>query len=165
MSYRANWRAYLCLKHYLWTLYLIHTHADFQIDPSQLRKAHASAPLTLQPFLFQAWERILLRQHTSTYGRRPKASGGCVRGGRRLERLQRNQVDGVTQIWSIQRQGPLLSSFHITSKYIECLQFQTCFFFFPPFSVHLFLSHSMIVELFWWLCWCVICCSFIDFNN
>lgn len=149
MSYQVNWRAYL--NHYLWTLYLIRTHADFQIDLRQLRDPHVSAPLTLQPFLFQAWERTLLWQHASTYGRRPKGSRGRVRGGRRLpERIQRNQVDGVMQIWLIQLQwqGPLLLSFHITLKYI-CLQFQTCFFSLlrAPFLITLYDCEVVLVAM------------------
>lgn len=95
-----------------------------------------NSPLTAETFFFQTRERTLLCQHPSTYGRRPKGSRGCVRGGSRLpERLQRNQVHGVIPILSIYNDKVWRLSSHITRKYIR-FQFQTWFLLFrAPFLV------------------------------
>lgn len=120
-----------------------HTNADLRIGPrSRLR----NAPLTPM-FVFQAWKRALLWQHTSTHWRGPEGRRGRVRGGGGLpERLQRNQVDGVTAgipTTEARRRSPP----RITTKIYITPVSNVVFFF----SEHLLLSHSLIVELFWWL--------------
>lgn len=162
MSYRVKWCAYLHLKRYLWTLYLIHAHADFRIGPVRLKRSRRHSPHPAAVSLSGVGTNPPLAAHLGVWG---EAEGWSRTRQRRKESPRANSTE--PNRWSdadminpiiMTRSAVVIVPYHFKTYIMSPIPNS-------PFLEHLFLSHSMIVELFWWLCWYVICCSFIDFNN